>query len=254
MTGGDFSIGSEALADASNHGPTNVTVLCFYCGSTDGPFEDDHVVPRSRGGPDSPLNLIRACKPCNRAKRDLLPSEWLDIVPERVAAIERRISDAIGSKIRGRRDWKPGRARPVDDKKAARIPGYDLLRTKMAVCLEYDKRQCRRSADWEMWSVIDGSWGALCNKCVKHYGSHYSDKNRRYLDEQRGTVHVLVQLRDGTLGRDDETTLIALARTGGVSFDEYLDIALRVLTGDPIVRGALKAAFPALRLEMWEPV
>jgi hypothetical protein len=226
-----------------------VSITCFYCGTADGPFEDDHVVPRSRGGPDSPLNLIKACKGCNRAKRDLLPSEWLDIVPERVAAIERRVSDAIGSKIRSRRDWKPNRAK-VDamPKSSARTPGYELLRTKVAVCLEYDKRMCRAPAEWEIWSDIDGSWGALCARCVEFY----SYMSRRLLDERRGLLHVLVQLRDGTLKSDGETALLALSRAGGVSIKEYLDFACTMVTADAVVRASLRAAFPLLRLEVWE--
>jgi HNH endonuclease len=84
-----------------------ISVLCcWYCGSTDGPFHDDHVVPRSRGGPDSPRNLVKACVKCNFAKRDRLPSEWLEEVPQRIAEIETRITQQIATKITGRRDWK----------------------------------------------------------------------------------------------------------------------------------------------------
>jgi 5-methylcytosine-specific restriction endonuclease McrA len=46
---------------------------CFYCrcrviSPDDGTL--DHVIPRSRGGPDSPRNLVFACKPCNARKAD----------------------------------------------------------------------------------------------------------------------------------------------------------------------------------------
>lgn len=50
---------------------------CVYCASTDGPFEIDHVVPVSRGGSSDAGNLVLACRPCNRSKRDKLVEEWL---------------------------------------------------------------------------------------------------------------------------------------------------------------------------------
>ena len=48
---------------------------CRYCGSADGPFEFDHVLPWSRGGGDTVENIVRACLPCNRAKRDYTLAE-----------------------------------------------------------------------------------------------------------------------------------------------------------------------------------
>lgn len=46
---------------------------CAYCG---GPAETvDHVVPRSRGGDSSWLNLVGACVPCNHRKADRTPLE-----------------------------------------------------------------------------------------------------------------------------------------------------------------------------------
>ena len=48
---------------------------CIYCGSTDS-LEWDHIVPLSRGGPDTPDNLVRACASCNRSKGRKTPSEY----------------------------------------------------------------------------------------------------------------------------------------------------------------------------------
>jgi hypothetical protein len=46
---------------------------CAYCG---GPAQTvDHVVPRSRGGESSWLNLVAACRPCNHRKADRTPLE-----------------------------------------------------------------------------------------------------------------------------------------------------------------------------------
>jgi hypothetical protein len=49
---------------------------CSYCRSGDGPFEIDHVVPVARGGSDNPVNLVVACRSCNRSKGALLVEEW----------------------------------------------------------------------------------------------------------------------------------------------------------------------------------
>ncbi len=76
---------------------------CAYCGTRTGPFHRDHVVPRSRGGPDEPLNIVFACVACNSSKRDLLPSEWRPHTPPFVAMIERRVSAVVSKKVRGTR-------------------------------------------------------------------------------------------------------------------------------------------------------
>jgi len=49
--------------------------VCIYCGST----KDlcvDHLIPRSRGGPDIGDNAILACKSCNASKGDKGVFEW----------------------------------------------------------------------------------------------------------------------------------------------------------------------------------
>jgi 5-methylcytosine-specific restriction endonuclease McrA len=53
---------------------------CRYCGSNTGPFEIDHVFPWSRGGSDTPENLVVACQTCNRSKGSKLLSEWLEVM------------------------------------------------------------------------------------------------------------------------------------------------------------------------------
>lgn len=49
---------------------------CMYCGDKKGPFEADHVMPRSRGGLDLISNLVCACRTCNRSKGNKTPEEW----------------------------------------------------------------------------------------------------------------------------------------------------------------------------------
>ncbi|WP_420541474.1 HNH endonuclease [Pseudooceanicola atlanticus] len=50
--------------------------VCVYCGSTNGPFEIDHIHPFSKGGRHTRGNLAVACKPCNLSKRDKTLEEW----------------------------------------------------------------------------------------------------------------------------------------------------------------------------------
>lgn len=51
---------------------------CGYCGQPTPPREltMDHRVPLARGGRSTRGNLVPACKPCNNAKKSLLPIEW----------------------------------------------------------------------------------------------------------------------------------------------------------------------------------
>lgn len=50
---------------------------CYWCGvSVKHGYEIDHVIPLSRGGINSRENIVLACTPCNRSKKDKLPHEW----------------------------------------------------------------------------------------------------------------------------------------------------------------------------------
>lgn len=57
------------LLDAYGH-------TCAYCGVKDSKLTQDHVVPLSRGGSNYIENILPACFPCNRSKRDKLVVEW----------------------------------------------------------------------------------------------------------------------------------------------------------------------------------
>src|SRR5678816_4369798 len=50
---------------------------CQYCGEKKpvGELTLDHILPRSRGGDDSPVNIVTACVPCNNRKSDRAPAE-----------------------------------------------------------------------------------------------------------------------------------------------------------------------------------
>ena len=47
--------------------------LCAYCGKAASTI--DHILPRSRGGEDSWMNLVAACLKCNNVKDDMTPKE-----------------------------------------------------------------------------------------------------------------------------------------------------------------------------------
>jgi 5-methylcytosine-specific restriction endonuclease McrA len=51
--------------------------VCAYCGNdlSNDYSELDHVIPRSKGGANSPENLVVSCMECNRKKRSKTPEE-----------------------------------------------------------------------------------------------------------------------------------------------------------------------------------
>jgi hypothetical protein len=51
--------------------------LCMYCGKqfADRELSCDHIVPTSRGGRNSWVNVVAACKRCNHYKQDRTPEE-----------------------------------------------------------------------------------------------------------------------------------------------------------------------------------
>jgi 5-methylcytosine-specific restriction endonuclease McrA len=52
--------------------------VCGYCGGHFPNFRDlsrDHIVPRSRGGPNTWMNIVTSCRKCNAKKGDRLLKE-----------------------------------------------------------------------------------------------------------------------------------------------------------------------------------
>lgn len=50
---------------------------CAYCGERTRFLGPEHVEPLSRGGEDTPDNLVAACNRCNGSKSNLLLLEWV---------------------------------------------------------------------------------------------------------------------------------------------------------------------------------
>ena len=50
---------------------------CWYCGiELENNWHTDHRVPMSRGGHNTPENVVLCCAPCNQKKNHKLPHEW----------------------------------------------------------------------------------------------------------------------------------------------------------------------------------
>ena len=78
---------------------------CVYCGAGER-LTLDHVLPKSRGGPDTWENLVAACTPCNNRKSNRTPEEAgmpLRKRPFRPSHVM-YMRDLIGT---GEEAWKP---------------------------------------------------------------------------------------------------------------------------------------------------
>lgn len=56
---------------------------CAYCGEKPERLDPDHVVPLSRGGTNTPSNLLPCCLMCNSSKNAMTLSEWAAWLAER---------------------------------------------------------------------------------------------------------------------------------------------------------------------------
>ncbi|HWK91557.1 MAG TPA: HNH endonuclease [Luteimicrobium sp.] len=73
---------------------------CAYCGGRGTTI--DHVVPQSRGGPNTWTNLVACCAPCNNRKADRTPEEagmrllFEPHPPRDASALQRMVWDLVG--------------------------------------------------------------------------------------------------------------------------------------------------------------
>jgi hypothetical protein len=51
---------------------------CAYCGAKEN-LQWEHIIPKSRGGPDTIDNMVQACRSCNLEKGNKGPFEWYGI-------------------------------------------------------------------------------------------------------------------------------------------------------------------------------
>lgn len=62
---------------------------CAYCGKGERRLQVEHIIPKAKGGSDSPNNLTMACRPCNQKKGNLVG-----------AALEREQGPAFAEKVK----------------------------------------------------------------------------------------------------------------------------------------------------------
>ena len=93
---------------------------CQYCGgkSGDSILEWEHMMPKSRGGPDSLKNAMLACHRCNHDKNNRTVQEYLELVKKRAARKEKP-SELDEARIKGLQNVLDGRARGGSNRYAA---------------------------------------------------------------------------------------------------------------------------------------
>lgn len=67
--------------------------LCAYCGTSKA-IDREHATPKTRGGGDSPSNILPSCRNCNLAKHTKLLTEFVDYRQKAELPITKWISDA----------------------------------------------------------------------------------------------------------------------------------------------------------------
>ncbi len=92
LSGKAYQAGTLAGWEARAYLLLKYEYRCVYCGKQDGPFELDHLRPRSRGGTGRISNLALSCHDCNRAKGNLTAAEFGH--PEVEAAARHPLKDA----------------------------------------------------------------------------------------------------------------------------------------------------------------
>lgn len=166
---------------------------CLYCGDTAGPFHLDHVVPRSRGGPDLPTNIVQACAPCNASKSDRLPSEWRSDLPARVLEIEAAVTKYVHVRVRSGRGPLPS-AEPKSPPTAVTERRFPRLATACGYCqadlaAALSSTNARNRVAWLVW-LSDSTTREVC------FVSTYCGECRARLAEQLERSHERSYLRD----------------------------------------------------------
>lgn len=75
---------------------------CAYCGR-EGTLQWEHIIPRSRGGPDTIDNQVLACPPCNAAKGGRAPFEWYGLAQRELEPLLQQVVQAADQRTGLRR-------------------------------------------------------------------------------------------------------------------------------------------------------
>ncbi|QDU41501.1 CRISPR-associated endonuclease Cas9 [Maioricimonas rarisocia] len=92
---------------------------CVYCGIS-GQFEWEHIIPLSRGGPDTIDNLVRACGQCNRSKGARDPIEWYGT--KRIGELPRLVMGKLLKLVHEAHDRRGTLTSPVTGKSSIDLP------------------------------------------------------------------------------------------------------------------------------------
>lgn len=95
-----IALSKDALVQRDRH-------TCAYCGNQ---FRKDdlrmeHIMPDSRGGPFSWMNIVSACEPCNSRKADRTPEEakmpllYVPYVPDKYEALIMRNRNILADQM-----------------------------------------------------------------------------------------------------------------------------------------------------------
>jgi 5-methylcytosine-specific restriction endonuclease McrA len=76
IAGGEYQQGELAGYEVREYVLEKFGRQCVYCKKTTVPLELDHLLPRSRGGPDRVSNLAPACHSCNQTKGTRTATEF----------------------------------------------------------------------------------------------------------------------------------------------------------------------------------
>lgn len=101
--------------------------LCAYCGKVFSDFKltRDHVIPRSKGGPDSWTNVVTACEKCNHTKDDMLLEEcgykllYVPYTPNLAEKLILENRNILACQMEYLKSFLPQHSRVWDDLKAA---------------------------------------------------------------------------------------------------------------------------------------
>lgn len=166
--------------------------VCAYCAKS-GPLHRDHVVPRSRGGPDTALNIVMACQSCNSSKGDRLASEWLgERCPAPVLLIEARVNAKLKGSFRSRDKKQPATlyAFSINELGAVRYIGEVVSETEKSVRIHAVNAFSLYAYHWELCGELVDVPRELCRLFVDRDAMLDAvDRQERIADRRAAQEH-----------------------------------------------------------------
>jgi len=124
---------------------------CVYCQATGVKFEIDHLYPHSLGGEDATLNLVTACKKCNRGKSDMLLSDdMLAEIKRCVIERENALQQEEAAKSKERIDREYLRWQQKEERRRERERQHKYNSQEQSKQEQLEQFQVETSMDWEI--------------------------------------------------------------------------------------------------------